>query len=85
MRAAAPGVPAVRAVEALEQYDMPSLDKIVAVLNKVLQYWGLVIVELDKYFTPGAPFGGKLVSNTVGWVAVRTEDVLATRFLYPAR
>jgi 2-oxoisovalerate dehydrogenase E1 component beta subunit len=38
VRVAAPDVPAIPAAEALEQFYMPNLDKIVVALNRVLQY-----------------------------------------------
>jgi hypothetical protein len=40
--------------------------------------------SFDKYSTISAPFSDKLMSNTIGWVASRTDDGLANRFLYPA-
>ena len=39
----------------------------------------------DNYSAASAPFDGQLVSNTVGWIVARTDDGLATHFLYLAR
>lgn len=54
------------------------------IASGVATFVGSLSNSFDKYLAPSAPFGGNLVSNTVGWIAVPVEDVLATRFLYPA-
>jgi hypothetical protein len=80
MRIAAPDVRAIAAAEVLEQLYMPNLNKIVVACVRYCKLVCLLRQMVNKYFAPSAPFGRKLVSNTIGSVVLCREDVLATRY-----